>query len=132
MPVRECLEFYIDGRWSRPAQLEVLDVENPATEQVAGQVALGSATGVDQAVTAARKASGAWERTSREERLQVMDRIQVEYRRRSGDLAAAITEEMGAPSWLARDVHVPSISSTWASRRRSCRTSRSRSTAARH
>jgi len=37
----------------------------------------------------------------REQRLEVLSRILEEYQKRSGDLAAAITEEMGAPKGLA-------------------------------
>ena len=44
------------------------------------------------------RASRRWSQTSREERLEVLQRILAEYQKRSGDLAAAITEEMGAPA----------------------------------
>jgi aldehyde dehydrogenase (NAD+) len=63
--MREYLKFFIDGRWVEPAQLETLDVENPATELVAGRIALGSAADVDRAVRAARVAFASWSRTSR-------------------------------------------------------------------
>lgn len=100
--MREYLEFYIDGQWVAPAEpRNVVDVENPATEQVCGRVALGSSADVDRAVTAARRAFTSWSVTSREERLDVLLRILTEYQRRTDDLAAAITEEMGAPAALA-------------------------------
>jgi len=104
--MREYLKFYIDGQWVAPAQLKILDVENPATEQVCGKIALGSAADVDKAVTAARKAFATWSLTSREERLKLLQRIAEEYQKRSGDLAAAITEEMGAPKSLANGFQV--------------------------
>src|SRR3954471_21265249 len=99
--MREYLKFYIDGTWVAPVELKTLDVENPATEQVAGKIAVGSAADVDKAVKAARKAFATWSQTSREERLHVLQRIAEEYQKRSSDLAAAITEEMGAPASLA-------------------------------
>src|SRR5881275_1820598 len=66
-PMREYLKFYIDGEWVDPAQLKTLDVENPATEEVAGKIALGSAADVDKAVKAAKTAFPSWSQTSREE-----------------------------------------------------------------
>jgi aldehyde dehydrogenase (NAD+) len=99
--MRECLKFYIDGKWIDPAELKTVNAVNPATEQVSGKIALGSAADVDKAVRAARKAFAGWSRTTREQRLEVLSRILEEYQKRSGDLAAAITEEMGAPKGLA-------------------------------
>ncbi|WP_332771679.1 aldehyde dehydrogenase family protein [Phenylobacterium sp.] len=105
--MREYLKFYIDGKWVEPVELKTLDVINPATEEVAGKIALGSAADVDKAVMAARKAFPAWSQTSREERLEVLGRILAEYQKRFGDLATAVTEEMGAPSSLAQRAQVP-------------------------
>ena len=99
--MREYLKFYIDGQWVDPVEPKTVDVENPATEQVAGRVSIGSAADVDQAVKAARRAFASWSATTREERLEVLDRILDEYQRRAGELAAAVTEEMGAPAALA-------------------------------
>src|ERR1700719_4714989 len=99
--MREYLKFYIDGKWVEPTELKTLDVENPATEQVVGKIAMGNAADVDKAVKAARKEFTSWSQTSREERLEVLGRILTEYQKRFGDLATAVTEEMGAPSSLA-------------------------------
>jgi aldehyde dehydrogenase (NAD+) len=104
--MREYLKFYIDGKWVAPVEPKVLEVVNPATEQVCGKIALGSAADVDKAVKAARKAFATWSVTSREERLSVLQRIAEEYQKRAGDLAAAITEEMGAPASLANGYQV--------------------------
>jgi aldehyde dehydrogenase (NAD+) len=104
--MREYLKFYIDGKWVDPVQPKTHNVVNPATEQVSGKIALGSAADVDKAVKAARKAFASWSLTSREERLKVMSRILEEYQKRLGDLAAAITEEMGAPASLANGFQV--------------------------
>ena len=105
--MREYLKFYIDGEWVDPVELKTLDVENPANEQIVGKIALGSAADVDKAVKAARKAFASWSQTSREERLEVLGRILAEYQKRFGDLATAVTEEMGAPASLAQRAQVP-------------------------
>ncbi len=104
--MREYLKFYIDGKWVDPIELKTTNVVNPATEQVSGKIALGSAGDVDRAVKAARKAFAGWSQTSREERLAVLQRIVAEYQKRSADLGAAVTEEMGAPRALANGFHV--------------------------
>ncbi len=100
--MREYLQFYIDGRWVDPVEPRPLDVINPATEAVAGRISLGSAADVDRAVKAARAAFDGWSRTSVEERVALFERIVAAYHERHGDMAAAITEEMGAPVALAQ------------------------------
>jgi len=105
--VREHLKFYIDGQWVAPAELKTLDVENPATEKMAGKIALGSAADVDKAVKAARKAFASWSQTSREDRVEILERILAEYQKRAPELAEAVTEEMGAPNVLASRAQVP-------------------------
>src|SRR6202012_2104210 len=40
--------------------------------------------------------------TTREDRLELLERIAAEYQRRYGEMAAAITEEMGAPASLSQ------------------------------
>jgi len=99
--MREYLKFYIDGQWVDPVEPKSLDVDNPTTEQVSGKIALGADADVDNAVKAARKAFATWSQTSREERLDVLQAIRVEYQKRAADLADAVTEEMGAPRSLA-------------------------------
>jgi aldehyde dehydrogenase (NAD+) len=106
--MREYLKFYIDGQWVEPVSLKTLDVINPANEEVVGKIALGGEADVDKAVKAARKAFATWSETSREERLDVMQRVLAEYQKRFGDLATAVTEEMGAPASLAQRAQVPS------------------------
>jgi aldehyde dehydrogenase (NAD+) len=99
--MREYLKFYIDGQWVDPVEPKSLDVDNPTTEQVSGKIAIGADADVDTAVEAARKAFATWSQTSREERLDVLQAILVEYQKRAADLAEAVTEEMGAPRSLA-------------------------------
>ena len=105
--MREYLKFYINGEWVDPSENKTLDVINPATEEVCGKISLGNAADVDKAVKAARAAFGAWSQTTREERLEVLGRILAEYQKRFGDLATAVTEEMGAPANLAQRAQVP-------------------------
>ena len=104
--MREYLKFYVDGKWVDPIDAKTIEVVSPATEEVSGRIALGSTADVDRAVKAARKAFESWSRTTREERLDALTRIQVEYQKRMADLGAAVTAEMGAPKPLANGFHV--------------------------
>ena len=99
--MREYVKFYVDGQWVDPVELRLRDVENPATERVCGRIAIGSSADVDRAVAAARAAFGGWSQSSRTDRLELLQTLLGEYQRRSGDLAQAVTEEMGAPPALA-------------------------------
>jgi len=100
--MREYMKFYIDGQWVDPVTAKSLDVINPADESVAGQISIGSSADVDKAAKAARKAFASWSQTTREERIDVMQRVVEEYQKRYGEMADAITEEMGAPASLAQ------------------------------
>jgi aldehyde dehydrogenase (NAD+) len=94
-------QFYIDGRWLDPSEPREHPVVNPATEEVAGVISLGAPADVDRAVTAARRAFGAWSRTPLEERRALLQRILAGYKARLPEIGAAISDEMGAPMGLA-------------------------------
>src|SRR5580698_6175482 len=101
--MREYLKFYIDSQWVDPVKANPLEVINPATEAVAGHISNGTAADVDKAVKAAQKAFKTFSQTSREERIDLLERITAEYQKRYNDIAAAITEEMGAPASLSQN-----------------------------
>ncbi|NIX75667.1 aldehyde dehydrogenase family protein [Microvirga terricola] len=94
--------FYIDGAWVAPDEVRLLDVIDPATEEPFTRIALGNARDVDRAVEAARRAFPSYARTTRQERLELLESILAIYRRRSDDIAEAVSREMGAPLTLAR------------------------------
>ncbi|WP_153161324.1 aldehyde dehydrogenase family protein [Zoogloea sp. 1C4] len=90
-------QFYIGGQWVEPSSAARREVINPATEAPAGMIAMGAAADVDRAVAAAKAAFPAFSATTREERLDLIARIGVAYKKRFDDMAKAITAEMGAP-----------------------------------
>src|SRR6185369_7663435 len=106
--MKDCLNFYIDGKWVPPVTPKTLDVLDPSTEEPIGRISLGSAADVDKAVAAARRAFETFGRTSREERIALLERIIGAYQARLGDLAETISHEMGAPMWLANAAQAPS------------------------
>ena len=99
--MQRCEQFYINGQWVDPVERRTLEVINPATEQPIATIALGSAADVDKACTAARAAFPAYSRTSRAERIALLERIIAGYQARYGEFAAVISQEMGAPITLA-------------------------------
>ncbi len=100
--MRDYLKFYINGAWVDPVAPKTLDVINPATEAVAGRISMGSAADVDKAVKAARAAFETWSQSSVDERIALFEKLIEEYKKRYADMAAAITEEMGAPAVLSQ------------------------------
>jgi aldehyde dehydrogenase (NAD+) len=95
------LEFYVDGGWVTPGGKERLGFENPATEEVVAELALGTAADVDRAVSAARAAFDGYAATTLAQRLELLLRLRNAYERRLDEIAAAITLEMGAPARMA-------------------------------
>lgn len=104
--MRQHLQFYIDGQWVDPVAPKTSDVINPATEEVSGQISLGSVADVDKAVAAAHRAFPTWSRTSVAERLELLKEIQALYAKRQQEIGEAVTEEMGAPIALGTGFHV--------------------------
>jgi aldehyde dehydrogenase (NAD+) len=97
----DCLKFYIDGAWISPATGKTMPVVNPATEEALYEVALGSAADVDKAVKAARLAFESYGMSSREDRIALLERVIGVYKGRMKEIAAAISDEMGAPLAMA-------------------------------
>ena len=95
-------QFYIDGAWVNPVEPKELKVINPATEEVAGVISMGSSKDVDRAVIAARRAFDGYSRSSPAERLALMERILAAYKGHYDEIAQAISIEMGAPITLSK------------------------------
>ena len=97
---------FIGGQWVDSKGGKPHDVINPATEEPASTIILGTAADVDDAVAAAKEAYKSWSQTSREERLEILGRIVEEYKKRAGDLARSMAAEMGAPVSFAATAQV--------------------------
>jgi aldehyde dehydrogenase (NAD+) len=89
--------FYINGQWVNPKSKEEIRVVNPATEQDCAVIALANKDDVNDAVVAAKNAYDTWAFTSKEERIQLLEKLYESYKKRWNDIAEAITMEMGAP-----------------------------------
>jgi aldehyde dehydrogenase (NAD+) len=96
------LNFYIDGKWVSPATPKTLEVINPANEEPYARISLGSKADVDKAVAAARKAFETYSKTSKEERLALLQKIVEVYQKHYAEMVETISKEMGAPVWLSK------------------------------
>jgi aldehyde dehydrogenase (NAD+) len=99
-------QFYIDGAWVDPVTPNVFDVIDPSTEDAFAQISLGSKADVDKAVAAAKRAFRTFGFSTVEERLDILNRIIEVYKKRSNDLALAVSREMGAPRQFALESQV--------------------------
>ena len=105
--MKSYLKHYIDGAWVESDGGTRHEVIDPSTEQPVSEIMLGSQADVDKAVAAAKKAFRSYSRTSVEERVALLERVIAEYKVRMPDLAAATSEEMGAPIGFANAAQVP-------------------------
>jgi len=94
-------QFYINGKWVDPVRPSKLQVINPATEKSVGEISVGSALDIDNAVSAARSAFKSFSKTAISERIELLSEIRNVYKKRFNEIAEAIMTEMGAPINLA-------------------------------
>jgi aldehyde dehydrogenase (NAD+) len=105
--MKDCRQFYIDGKWVPPTKAHDFNVINPANEQPIAMISLGTAADVDKAVAAARKAFESYSETSVDARLPLLQRIIEVYQSKSDEMAETISQEMGAPLSLSRAAQAP-------------------------
>jgi len=96
-------KFYINGEWVAPLGGAMMGVENPATEEIVAQVALGSVADADRAIAAARAAFDGFSSWKAADRIALLEAVLAEYNRRYEDFAVAMSTEMGAPMAWARE-----------------------------
>ena len=100
--MQDKLKFYIDGKWVDPVTPKTLDVINPANEEAYARISLGSKADVDKAVAAARRAFETFSRTTKEERLALLQKIFDAYQKHYAEMVETISREMGAPLGLSK------------------------------
>ena len=100
--------FYINGEWIDSSSTELIEIENPSTEEVIGTISAGTKEDIDLAVAAAKNAFQSFGFTSKEDRIAILEEIIKNYEASAEDLALCISEEMGAPLWLSQVAQVAS------------------------
>ncbi|MFF9487259.1 aldehyde dehydrogenase family protein [Streptomyces sp. NPDC014676] len=97
--------MYIDGAWRPAAGPDVIEVVNPADEQVIATVPAGTVEDVDAAVRAARAALPAWAATPPAERAARLAALRDVLVARQDEIAGTVTAELGSPLKLSQAVH---------------------------
>ena len=89
--------FYINGKWVSPEEPRKHIVIDPSNEEPCAEISLGGQKDVDNAVSAAKKAFETWAFSKKEERLDLLEKLYVVYKKRWAEMAKLISLEMGAP-----------------------------------
>lgn len=96
-------QMWIDGRFTSAASGRMIDVLNPATEEVVGRVPAGDATDAQAAVAAASAAFAEWRRLPAGTRTDLLHEVARKLTERTEELAVLLTREGGKPLVENRD-----------------------------
>ncbi|WP_237324191.1 aldehyde dehydrogenase family protein [Vibrio penaeicida] len=88
-------KFYINGHWVSPDSSDTHTLINPATEEVTSLIPMANETDVNRAVAAAKAAFDDFSMTSKEERLDLLNRLLSLYNDAYEEIAHLMVLEMG-------------------------------------
>ncbi len=100
--------FYINGKWVAPSKSNDFEVINPSNEEPFATISLGDVADTNSAVKAAKKAFAKWKETSKEERINLLEKLLKIYKKRSNEMSNAISMEMGSPIDYSSSTHTTS------------------------
>ncbi|AXF06447.1 aldehyde dehydrogenase family protein [Paraburkholderia hospita] len=103
--MRSYEKCYINGEWVSPLSRKEWTLVNPATEEPIATVVLAGAQDVDVAVKAARAAFKSFSKTSKAERVELLESIIDCFVRHEHELAEVVTLELGTP--VSQKIHAP-------------------------
>ena len=89
--------FYINGKWVSPSKPNDFEVINPSNEEPFAIISLGDEVDTNSAVKAAKESFSSWKKTSKEERINLLEKLLKVYKKRFDEMAEAQSMEMGAP-----------------------------------
>jgi succinate-semialdehyde dehydrogenase/glutarate-semialdehyde dehydrogenase len=90
-------QLFINGEWCDSSSGKKLGVENPATEEIIAEVALGTREDCKRAVAAAAEALKTWMKLTPYDRARVLKKTAELMRERADALARTMTMEQGKP-----------------------------------
>ncbi len=104
--MRNIDQIYIDGAFVRPHGAERFPLVNPTTEEVIGHVVLADIEDTRRAIAAAKAALPAFSRTSKTQRVAMLERLHAAVIARAEALRDATIAEYGGPasraSWVSQ------------------------------
>ena len=101
-------QLFINGEWRDAASGDVIEVVNPATEDVVATVPSAGQGDVDAAVAAARAAlAGPWGQMSARDRGRLIWKIGEKLMEKADEIARLETLHNGKPIFESRQIEVP-------------------------
>jgi succinate-semialdehyde dehydrogenase/glutarate-semialdehyde dehydrogenase len=91
------VQLHIDGAWRDARSGKVLEVLNPATEEVLGTVAHAEKADLDEALEAAQRGFDTWRKVGAFDRSKLMRKAADILRSRADAIALMMTQEQGKP-----------------------------------
>ena len=102
--MQDARNFYINGQWVAPLSGTDMDVIDPSNEEAFATISLGGEADTNAAVAAANAAFPKWRLSSKAERLELLESILAIYLKRSDEMGAVISREMGAPIAMSKQM----------------------------
>jgi aldehyde dehydrogenase (NAD+) len=88
-------QIYINGKFTRPHGTEILELINPSTKKPVSRVTLGDASDTQAAIAAAKAAYRTFSQTTKEERMEYLQRLHDVVSARFDELVATMVDEYG-------------------------------------
>src|ERR1700751_4578411 len=101
-PVRAFDRAYINGQFVTPHGTQVIDLVNPSDNKVIGKVTMADEIDTRKAIGAAKEAFNTFSQTSKEYRMDCLQRLHDAVARRMDQLVEATVVEYGAPQDRAK------------------------------
>ena len=99
-------KLYINGEWVKPHSKEIIEVENPANEEIIGSVPAADEEDVNLAVAAAKEAFKTWQFSSMDTRIELINKLLEELKQQVDLMAETIVKELGCGISFAKNSHV--------------------------
>ena len=96
-------KFYINGEWVNPIKENICEVINPCDEEPFAVISLGSKEDTDFAVKSAKTAFETWKETSKEKRIDYLEKLLSIYKKRFSEMAEAIFWKWELP-WIGQQM----------------------------
>src|SRR5271168_3201086 len=101
-PVRAFNRAYINGKFITPHGTQVIDLVNPTNNKVIGRVTMADEIDTQNAIAAAKEAFKTFSQSSKEQRMDYLQRLHESVAKRMDALVEATVLEYGAPQDRAK------------------------------
>src|ERR1700757_3458447 len=100
--MRHFHQMYVDGAFVTPHGSMIIDLVNPTNNEVIGKVTMADEVDTRQAIAAAKRALASFSQTTKQERMDCLQRLHDSVSKRMDDLVRATVLEYGAPQDRAK------------------------------